>query len=158
MLRAERAVLLATPCLAGSRPHEAQHVLGWRLVAGIGAEAIRIGWSARAVCNLVDLPVPARAYRLGVALPGLVLGVAPLLVGLTCGAPWLLGSRFLPSVAAQGYALVLLRLRGVPDWCLVRDHPSRVECTLQSIGWGQDLPMPTAGPSDVRRTDPRLAP
>jgi len=63
VLRAERAVLLAAICPAGSRPHEALHVLGWRLAAGIGAEAIRIGWSARALAPYAisgDLPVPAR--------------------------------------------------------------------------------------------------
>jgi len=131
--QAESALLLAAICLAGSWLHEALHLLGWKLAARIGRNAVRLGWSAGALapCALVEVAVPARAYRFGVALPGLLLGLAPLLAGLTCSSPWLLWCGILFSVAALGDALVLLRLRGVPGWHLVRDHPSRARCTVE---------------------------
>jgi len=133
LLRAERAVLLVAICLAGSWLHEALHALGWCFAAGISDDAVRIGWSAGALapCAVLDMPVPARAYRFGVALPGLLLGATPLLLGLARGSPWMLWCGILLSVAALGDALVLLRLRGVPAGCLVRDHPSRPGCTLE---------------------------
>jgi len=134
LLPTERAVRLAAICLAGSWLHEALHALGWRLAAGVSDDAVRIGWSAGALapCALLDMPVPARAYRFGVALPGLLLGATPLLLGLARGSPWMLWCGILLSVAALGDALVLLRLRGVPAGCLVRDHPSRAGCTLET--------------------------
>jgi len=132
VLLPERAALLAGICLAGSWLHEALHVLGWRSAARIGGGAVRIGWSAGALapCAILALPVPARAYRWGVALPGLVSGLAPLIVGLACACPWLLWCGILLSVASLGDALVLLRLRGVPASTSVRDHPTRAGCIV----------------------------
>lgn len=133
-VRPERAALLAAGCLAGSWLHEALHAFGWRLAAGSTEDAVRIGWarSALAPCAVLDRRVPARAYRFGVALPGLLLGAAPLIVGLALAAPWLLWLGILLCVAALGDALVLLRLRGIHGDRLVRDHPSRAGCTVES--------------------------
>lgn len=132
LLSAERALLLASACLAGSWLHEMLHALGWRCAARIGGGAVRIGWSAGALapCAILALPVPARAYRWGVALPGVVTGLAPLIIGLACACPWLLWWGMLLSVAALGDALVLLRLRGVPASTTVRDHPTRAGCIV----------------------------
>lgn len=133
LLRAEHAVLLAAVCLAGSWLHEALHALGWRFAGRISEDAVRIGWSAAALapCAILDMPVSASAYRFGVALPGMLLGAAPALIGLACSSPWLLWFGILLSVAALGDALVLLRLRGVPAGSLVHDHPSRPGCTVE---------------------------
>ena len=75
-------------------------------------------------------PIPVRAYAVGAAAPGLVLGVAPAIWGLATGygpaSGW--GAIFL--AAACGDALVLWALSGLDRSALVQDHPSRVGCEV----------------------------
>ena len=74
------------------------------------------------------VPIEAGAYRWAVAMPGLVLGVAPSLLGIATGdgRVMLFGLFFL--FAAAGDALILWLLRGVGGDGLVEDHPERAGC------------------------------
>jgi hypothetical protein len=70
----------------------------------------------------------ASAYRIGVAMPLLVLGVVPYCVSLVIGSPWLLWFGFVFITAATGDILVLWLLRGIDGKTLVEDHPSNAGC------------------------------
>ena len=70
----------------------------------------------------------ARVYRWAVAMPGLVLGLFPSLVGIATGNGWVLLFGLFFFFAAAGDALILWLLRGVGGNELVEDHPERAVC------------------------------
>ena len=74
------------------------------------------------------VPVRARAYRWAVAMPGLVLGIFPSLVGIATGNGWVLLFGLFFLFAAAGDALILWLLRGVGGDELVEDHPEKAGC------------------------------
>lgn len=74
------------------------------------------------------VPVKARVYRWAVAMPGLVLGLLPSLVGIATGNGWVMIFGLFFLSAAAGDALILWLLRGVAGEELVEDHPERVGC------------------------------
>ena len=67
---------------------------------------------------------------IGGAMPGIVLGIVPSIVGLATGRGAWTGFGAILLAAAAGDALVLWSLRDVPPATLVRDHPSRVGCEI----------------------------
>jgi hypothetical protein len=112
--------------------HEALHGLGFLLVGRVPRDRIHFGihrgtLSPFAGCRA---PVSAGAYRITVALPAIVLGLIPLVVGYATGwgAPVVWG--FVMLVAAGGDLIVLWAVRSVPAQRLVLDHPERVGCLV----------------------------
>ena len=115
----------------GIAVHEALHGLAWRL-AGAPAGTVRFGFQLKTLTPYAhcSAALPARAYRLGAATPGVVLGLVPALVGLglAWGAGFWFGVFF--TLAAGGDALILWLLRGVPSDRLVKDHDSKPGCLV----------------------------
>lgn len=116
--------------VAGVVAHEALHALAWKLAAGLPWGDIRLGfqWKTLTPYAHARVPMTARAYRIGAATPGVVLGLGPAAAGLaTGGGGWMLfGLLF--TLAAGGDALILWLLRGVAPLRLVEDHPERAGC------------------------------
>jgi hypothetical protein len=112
--------------------HEAIHGLTWLLAAHLKWSDISFGvnWRALAPFAHAKVPIPLRAYRIGAAMPGIALGVVPVVVAVTFGSgPWFLfGTGLL--VSAAGDALILWLLRGASGELLVQDHPTRFGCTI----------------------------
>lgn len=73
-----------------------------------------------------DAPVEVGAYRWVVAMPGLLLGVLPSLLGIATGNLWMMLFGMLFTLAASGDALILWLSRKVERGKLVEDHPARV--------------------------------
>ena len=118
--------------LAGIFVHELLHGLGWKWFGGLRWADIKFGfqWKALMPYAHAEVPMTARAYRWGGALPGLVTGLLPALAGLALGNPVLLlfGAVFL--LAASGDAMVLWAIRRVPAQAKVLDHPSLPGCLV----------------------------
>lgn len=74
--------------------------------------------------------MPIKPYRLGTLLPGLVLGILPLLAAYLLANGALLWFGFIFTLAAGGDFLILWLLRADADPWLVEDHPSLAGCTL----------------------------
>lgn len=119
---------------AGVVAHEMLHVWAWRLAGRVPAETVRLGfqWKTLTPYAHCSVPMPARAYRIGAAAPGVVLGLLPALAGLALGhgALFLFGLLF--TLAAGGDAVILWLLRDVPPERLVKDHPSRAGCLVEA--------------------------
>lgn len=115
--------------------HEGLHGLGYRLGGG-RPEDLKYGfqWSTLMPYAHCASPLSARAYRLAVALPGVVLGVLPALVGLSFGwgAVTLFGVLCLGP--AGGDACLLWALRRVPGDARVVDHPTEIGCRILDLG------------------------
>jgi hypothetical protein len=112
--------------------HEALHVLGWKLASGKPFSAFKFGIDPKTLSPFAH-STEAMAlipYRIGGALPGIITGLFPYLIGLISGsAAWVFwGYLFL--MAACGDWIILWLLRKAPADALVEDHPSRAGCTI----------------------------
>jgi hypothetical protein len=113
--------------------HEGIHAIGWKLFSGLGWDQIKFGIDRKTLspyCH-ARAPMRASAYRIGAALPGILLGVVPIIVGLVgASAGWTAFGALLLS-AAVGDALVLWVIRDVPADAWVLDHPSNAGCYVK---------------------------
>lgn len=128
-----RPLLFVGALVGGVLVHEALHALTWRASARLPPGSVRLGfnWKALTPYAHCSAPMPARAYRLGAAAPGVVLGLLPVVAawGTGSGAALVFGLVF--TLAAGGDALILWLLRGVPPGTLVEDHPTRAGCLVR---------------------------
>lgn len=131
----DRPLTLLAAVVLGTLAHELLHAGAWR-AAGAPAGTVRLGFSWRALTPFAhcDVPMPARAYRIGAWAPGVVLGAVPLAAALALGAPRLFWFALLFTIAAGGDVLTMWLLRGVGPDRLVADHPSRAGCVVLDRG------------------------
>jgi len=109
--------------VAGFVVHEILHGVGWAEFGRMRPPAIRFalqGLRPRAHCHA---PISAAAFRLGLLLPGLVLGVIPALVGLALGHGVLTVWGAIMLAMAGGDVAALWAMRAAPAHAHVRDHP-----------------------------------
>lgn len=123
-------VIGGSAVVLGTILHEAIHGLSWVLLGRRSLNSVEFGFSREAMMFYAHLkePIGARVYRIGIVMPGLLLGILPALAGaLTGNVPVLLfGMLFI--VGAGGDFLVLWLIRGVAPDAQVEDHPSKVGC------------------------------
>jgi len=124
--------LLAAGMLLSILVHELLHLVGFLAIGRAPWSAVRIGvsWKALAPYAHCHQPMTARAYRISVALPGLLLGLLPAIIGLLFGSPWILLWGSVMIIAAGGDLAVLLAMFRVPVGTMVRDHPSKAGCVI----------------------------
>ncbi len=118
--------------IAGIFVHEALHAVGWALASGRPMRAIAMGFQLRSLSPYAHPrdPMCARDYRIGAAMPGLVLGIIPAALAIMFGWPAILIVGILFTIAAGGDALVLWLIRDVPGDRLIADHPTRAGCIV----------------------------
>ncbi len=115
----------------GIAAHEAIHgLLSWAYFGGKPLGAIKFGFQARTLTPYAHCkePIEARAYRLGAAMPGLVVGLLPSLVGIVTGNGWIMLFGLFFTFAAGGDLLILWLIRKVDAKALVEDHPTSAGC------------------------------
>ena len=124
--------------LASAVVHELLHAAGWVLWGKAPWKAIRFGvhWQMLSPYAHLTVPITARPYRWGVALPGLVLGVLPALAAVITGGGALFVYGLVMILAAGGDLVVLGLLSRVPgDW-FVQDSAHRVGAVVWPRGGG----------------------
>ena len=102
--------------------HEVLHAVGF-VMYGAPWKSIRFGMLKLTAYCQCNSPVSAQGFRSAVALPGVVLGLLPALIGLVFCLPWLtlFGGLFTSSALAD--ALTLWTLRSVPAHSFIVYHP-----------------------------------
>ncbi|HID54316.1 MAG TPA: DUF3267 domain-containing protein [Anaerolineae bacterium] len=112
--------------------HEGLHALGFIWIGKAPRSSIRFGilWRSLAPYAHCNAAVTATAYRWTLALPGLALGVLPAVLGIVLGNWRLMVYGALMFMAAGGDTAVLLAIRSLPGETLVKDHPSKVGCSV----------------------------
>jgi len=110
--------------------HEAIHGLTWMITARKPARAIKVGFQLKTLTPYAHCrePMPVEAYRLGTMMPGLLLGLLPVIAGLVTGNTALMLFGLLFTLAAGGDALILWLLRQVKSGQWVEDHPTEAGC------------------------------
>lgn len=119
---------LAIPALVGGVVvHELLHGLTWAWASNHSMASVTMGvqWKSLTPYAHISRPIPARAYRLGAAMPLIVLGVVPYLASLALMDGWLLGFSLLFTIAAAGDVLILGLIRHVDSDHWVKDHPTK---------------------------------
>jgi hypothetical protein len=111
--------------------HEILHGIGWALAGGKRWGEISFGFKYLTPYATVDGLLEIWAYRVGSALPGVTLGLAPWAISLLVGNAGLHLFGVVFTVVAMGDAVVLWLLRDVPNTIHVQDHPERVGCILE---------------------------
>jgi hypothetical protein len=114
---------------AGLGAHELIHGLSWAYFGRKPLSSVKYGVNLLIAYAHLREPMPARAYRIGVAMPGLLLGVLPYLVGLATGNGGVTLFGILFTLGACGDALILWLIRGVkPEKLVVEVSPTRLGC------------------------------
>jgi len=111
--------------------HEALHGLGFLLGGGERAH-VKFGFQLKTLTPFAAYcaPLRARGYRLACALPGVVLGLLPAVIGMASGTGWLVVTAFWMLAFAGGDILILWLIRDLDGDVLVIDHPERAGCRV----------------------------
>lgn len=110
--------------------HEGLHWLGYVGFAHLPWKTVHLGFNLRYVAPYVhaDSPVTASAYKRLVALPGVILGVIPALVGIAGESGLMTLYGLIMLLGAVGDLTILWKIRRVSADSLVIDHPTRAGC------------------------------
>jgi hypothetical protein len=106
--------------------HELLHGVGY-LIGGAKLGEIKIGFQWKHLMPYAHCRVPlsAAGYRLGVALPGLVLGIIPAVAAILAHNATLSIYAATMVIAAVGDLIILWMLIPVRGNVRVQDHPSK---------------------------------
>ncbi|HIK11255.1 MAG TPA: DUF3267 domain-containing protein [Oscillatoriaceae cyanobacterium M33_DOE_052] len=120
---------------AGIVAHELIHGLTWKFFGNKPSSAIkyRIDWKTLTPYTHCKEPIEIGAYKLGAAMPGVILGVLPAIFGILTSNGSILTFGLIFTLAAGGDILILWLLRQVKAGALVEDHPTRVGCYVINL-------------------------
>jgi hypothetical protein len=118
--------------LLGVIAHELIHGITWARFTKRGFSSIRFGviWKYLSPYCHCNEPLQVRHYLLGAIMPGIVLGIIPLVLALVTGNIQLFLFGIVFSVGATGDFMMVNLLRKERMTNLVQDHPSKVGCYI----------------------------
>ncbi|MGD0337247.1 MAG: DUF3267 domain-containing protein [Bacteroidota bacterium] len=124
--------LLLLYVVLGSAFHELVHGLSWSFFAGKPLQTIHFGmhWKSLSPFAHCTESMNARSYRIGCVMPYLLEGLIPSIVSVITGSGWLLFFGLIFTMGAGGDLLILCIIRKLESKTLVRDHPTRVGCSV----------------------------
>lgn len=107
--------------------HEFIHGLTWKLAGNLTMAQIKYGFMLKTLTPYAHATAPMRAdaYRLGAAMPLIVLGILPYLAALATGNGFLMGFSFFFTFSAAGDMMILWIIRSLPASTRVQDHPTK---------------------------------
>ncbi|MDB9528969.1 DUF3267 domain-containing protein [Oscillatoria sp. CS-180] len=110
--------------------HELIHGLAWKFFGNKPSNVIKYGvaWKVLTPYAHCQETIDVGAYKLGVVMPGVLLGLVPALLGILTSNSLLLTFGLFFTLAAGGDILILWLLRNVEAGVLVEDHPTRMGC------------------------------
>lgn len=121
-----------TLMLVGIILHELIHGITWSFFAKKGFKSIRFGfiWKALTPYCHCNEPLLVKQYIIGGVMPGIVLGLCPVLFGLIIGHLGITFFGLLFTIAAGGDLLIIHSLRKEKSTNLVQDHPTKIGCFI----------------------------
>ncbi len=119
--------------LGGVILHELLHGITWIILSRTSFRNLKFGfhWPTLSPFAHLKIPIRARAYRFGSAIPMIVLGFIPCIVAIVTGSVVLLLCGLLFILGAGGDAAVLWIIKNIDPHTLVMDHPTRVGCYVK---------------------------
>jgi hypothetical protein len=125
-----RFYLFVPLLLALTLLHELLHLFGFWLLGKTKRKDWHIGMKSATPYAHCSAPIQITAYRVSVIIPGLLLGIFPLLLAFCCGWPIVFIYAILMTTGALGDLFILLNIRKLAPNRLVKDHASRPGCWL----------------------------
>ena len=114
--------------LGGIVIHELLHGLTWGYFASNGLKSIKFGikWEfLTPYCHCKE-PLKVKHYKIGGAMPLIVLGIIPSIIGLIIGHGGVLSFGLFFTWAAGGDIIALYMLRKLDGDIWVSDHPKKM--------------------------------
>lgn len=114
--------------ISGIIVHELLHGIGWAFFSPKGIKSIKFGvnWKFLAPYCHCREPLKVKHYRIGGALPLIVLGIGPSVVAIITGNGAMLSFGILFIIAAGGDIISLFMLRKLDRNIYVADHPDKM--------------------------------
>ena len=116
--------------IAGVFAHEYLHKLGWMVFGKTPSASIEFGFQLKTLSPYAHAiePMEINGYRWGAALPCIILGIIPALIGIFLGSTALLLFGMIFIFAAGGDLLILWITRFLKPGTKIEDHPTRAGC------------------------------
>lgn len=130
--RVLQVMLFMGAILVGVVVHELLHAIGWMVVGRVKWRDIEFGIKSMTPYAHCKVPINAAAYRVGVLLPGITLGLIPGWIGCAINSGWLAAYGTVMFISAAGDLMVFCLIRDLPSTVQVLDHPSEVGCQVIS--------------------------
>ena len=114
--------------LGGIIMHELLHGVTWGFFASNGLKSIRFGvkWKyLTPYCHCKE-PLKVKHYKLGGAMPLIVMGIIPSIIGLIIGDGGVLSFGIFFTWVAGGDIITLYMLRKLDNNIYVSDHPAKM--------------------------------
>ena len=114
--------------LIGIIVHELLHGISWSFFSSKGMKSIKFGFNWKFLtpyCHCKE-PLKVQHYRIGVAMPLLILGIIPSVIATVIGHGALLSFGIIFSWAAGGDIIALFMLRKLDDDIYISDHPKKM--------------------------------
>lgn len=123
-------LLLTIVIVTSIATHELIHGFSWVIFGHMSLSVIKFGfqWKTLTPYAYLQQPIEVSAYRIGVFMPGFILGIFPYVLSLLLGDSNLFLLGLFHTAAASGDWLVLWRTRNVKRGTLVEDHPTHAGC------------------------------
>lgn len=129
--------------ISGILLHELLHGLTWIWFGKKAIHTIYYGINLKVLSPYAHCrePLNIQAYRWGAAMPGLILGIIPALLGIITGNGIIMLFGLLFTVAAGGDAFIIWSLRKESSHELVLDHPKHAGCLIIEPSHDQTNPQ-----------------
>jgi hypothetical protein len=123
-------VLLVIAIVLGIATHEFIHGFSWMVFGHKPLSVIKFcfQWKTLTPYAYLKEPIEIGAYRIGVFMPGFILGILPYALSLLFSDGNLFWFGLVHTAGAGGDWLVLWMTRAVKRGTLVEDHPTHAGC------------------------------
>jgi len=121
-------IYLLPSLLIGIVVHELLHGITWGYYSPNGMKSIKFGFKWKFLtpyCHCKE-PLKVKHYRIGVAMPLLILGIIPSVIAIVIGHGALLSFGIIFTWAAGGDIIALFMLRKLDNDINVSDHPKEM--------------------------------
>jgi hypothetical protein len=110
--------------------HELLHGVTWAIFCKYGFHSIQYGviWKYLTPYAHCKEALKVGNYRLGTLMPGLVLGIIPIVIAYLNGSGFLLVIGLVFLLAAGGDMTMLFLLRKIKKELWIMDHPNEIGC------------------------------
>jgi hypothetical protein len=122
--------LLTIAVVLGIATHEFIHGFSWMVFGHKPLSVIKFSFQWKTLTPYAHLtePIEVSIYRIGVFMPGFILGILPYVLSLLLNDGNLFWLGSIHTSAAGGDWLVLWLTRNVKNGMLVEDHPTNAGC------------------------------
>ena len=126
----QRPFLFILFIIIGVFAHEYMHKIGWIIFGKMPSSSIEFGFQLKTLSPYAHAtePMEITAYRWGAALPCILLGIIPAIIGIILGNPIVLLYGGIFIFAAGGDLLILWITRFLKPGTRIEDHPTRAGC------------------------------